>query len=782
LAVSLTISGLLLTTETASAAVPGTARLAVSDGPVWTANSVKAKFATGVQTVLLVKNSYPDAVALATPLAAKLNAPLLIVDGGGGTQDTATLDALDYLKPSKGLLIGPDWSPKFPIYGAVASKVANLETVNGPGRIGLSEAVAQKFPDSSSDAFVASGVDASDIATASSAASALRVPLVLTETAYNSFTQGPVNQLTRLGIKRTYQVGALPAADSEVLSKALSAAKIETSQTSGTTAEDRNAEIASVLEIKNIDTSKIYVGSTSYPQEAIAATAEVARDGAFIRLAPKADAIPPSLANVVSAWGPEVEKIALLGDTSRISSAFDTNLRAQIKQRTGKAEFSISSFKTTAGVVSVELTAKANATSYEVFDLGGTLVASSATPSFNLPPLISTVTILAKNGTQTIAQRDIRVSEGNDKAGTTDRVATSAYKGQVTLSWSEAASASIRPRQILRSEVSRASDGSLQQGSAKLIGITCAKEYTDSSPTTSVQNMYTIVPIGEPSNNACGTAVAPPSSREGLESTALSVPTQLPDATVPAMAGLAVESAAGEPRATPTLAERALMSSAGTGAVSEGAGTLTAQQTVLPWVFRHRMFIRDPLVRVMFWHGQTMYGDGRGFSAWAGTHRTQVDTTFTFDSQWRATGATASKNVGQSIEYNCPNILNFSNCTETGRRTASSAGISTYFQPRVAGVSNWPYARVVHSVADPFPVRAFSFPGFDFMPPPIDYIESYNYFINGFTITGASDCAPDHEIWGGYVPGEFIPIMTVGSGDLGSCALGAGRFSYTIKV
>lgn len=574
----------------------------------------------------------------------------------------------------------------------------------------------------------------------------------------------------------------MPAADSEVLMKALFEAKIENSQTSGATPEDRNFEIASVLEVKNVDTSKIYVGSTSYPQEAITAAAQGARDGAFVRLAPKSDVVPTPLGSVVAAWGPEIEKIVLIGDTSRISSAFDTNLRVGIKPRTAKSEFSVESFSTTAGVVSIELTAKANATTYEVFDLGGTLVASSAMPKFSLPSLTSTVTILAKSGTQTIAQRDVRISEGNDKAGTTDRVATSAYMGQVTVNWSEAAASSVRPRQIFRSELSRAADGSLQQGTATLIGITCANEYTDAAPTTSLQNMYEVIPVGEPTNNACGAAIAPPSARVGLASTALSVPTQLPGATTSAVSAFAVESSAEAPRATPTLAEQALMQPVGSGAAPGARGAVAAQQTVLPWVFRHRIFIRDPLVRPMPWHGQVMYGDRRGFSAWDGTHRTQVDTTFSFDSQWRATGATATKNVGQSIEYNCPDISSYNNCTETGRRTASGIGIYTSFQPRVPGVSNWPYATVVHSVADPFPVRALSTPWSDVYAPPIDYTESYNYLQNGFTITGIRDCAPDHEIWGGYVPGEFIPIMTARSGDLGSCAAGAWRVTYTIKV
>lgn len=768
-----------------SAATPATVRLSVADGPTWTATTARQNFAPGVPTVLLVRSSYPEALAIATPLAAKLGAPLLVADGSGGSEDTATFEALDYLKASKALLIGPDWTPKFPIYGQVASRVTTTEPVNGPGRIGLSAAVAQKFAQSSGDAFIASGLNTSDTATAASAAAALRVPLILTETAWNSWSAGSVTELKRLGTKNIYQVGALPAADDEILTKAFVDAKIEQASTLAVTPEERNHDIGSILEVKNVDSSKVYIGSTSYPGDAITAAAYAARDGAFLRLAPNSATVPAKLGATVAAWGPEVEKVVLVGDTSRITAAFETNLRSLIKARAVKSEFGMNSFaKTPAGTMSIGLSTKSGATSYEVFDLGGALVASSALPTFELPALTSTVKVRAKNGSQVIAERDVRISEGNDKAGTTDRVATSAYKGQVTLNWSEAAATATRPRQIFRSEVTRAADGSLQQGASSLIGITCAKEFTDASPTTSLQNLYEVIPVGEPTNNACGTTLAPPTSRTGLALTSLSVPTQLPGATSSASTTLQAESTSAPPRATPTLAEKAFMDRKEATAAAAASSTITTEQAVLPWVFRYRMFLRETLVRPMPWHGQTMYGDRRSFSSWAGTHRTQVDTTFNFDSQWRATGATFAKNVGQSIEYNCPNITNFNNCSETGRRTASSGGISTRYQPRVAGVSNWPYAAIDHSVADPFPVRALSVPGvYDFYAPPIDYSMSYNYFQNGFTITGTHDCAPYHEIWGGYVPGEFIPIMLhPASCSLPVGAAGGWRVSFTIKV
>jgi hypothetical protein len=57
------------------------------------------------------------------------------------------------------------------------------------------------------------------------------------------------------------------------------------------------------------------------------------------------------------------------------------------------------------------------------------------------------------------------------------------------------------------------------------------------------------------------------------------------------------------------------------------------------------------------------------------------------------------------------------------------------------------------------------------------------YWPNGFTVSGVHDGAPAHEIWGGWVPGEYIPFMThdrqcdFGQGLAGFCSVG-----FNIKV
>lgn len=762
---ALSVAAPLTLVESAAEAAPliGT-RISAADGPSWSAAYARANWGPGVPTVVLVRSQFPDATAIATPLAAMLDAPLLTIDGSGGSQDTASYAALDYLKPQRALLIGPSWTPKYPAYGAVAQRVPSLEPVNGPGWIGLSQVVAQKFSASSSAALASGGATA-DTSTATSAAAALKVPLILTEPGYSTtFYDGAVNELKRLGAKQVIQVGPVPDVEAAAFSKPLQSANIDLSSVIGETPEKRSSAVVNLLEAKNVNTRKLYIAPSSRPVDALNAAAAVAKDRAFLRLTSGPDIVSADLRDQVSAWGSEATKVVLVGDPTGLSAAFESSINSLVKQRIPKPEFSVnSSGLTTNGAVSVTLTPKSGATAYSVYDLNGSLVASGPTPSFQLPALTTTFKVQALNGAQVLAERDVRVSEGSEKTGQPDRIVTSAYSGMVTLNWSEAAAAGVRPHKVFRASTTRAADGQLQQSENKLIGITCASEFTDAAPTDTLQNVYSVEAFGAPIGNLCIAASPAPSDTNVGSMTGLNIPSNISGAAstsslMTSAARGAVAESSEPPRATPSLGEAALLSartaSSGPTPLADGVSAQAAIGPVLPWTFRYRMFLEDGRVRPVKWDSQVMYGDGRGFSAWAGTHRTQVDTTFYFDSQWRATGAAFSKNVGQSIQYSCPTSNDYNGCTETGRRTASDAGISTSYQ-----TFPFPRASVNHSVGDPFPVHGFSWFG-DVYAPPIRYNVQYNYLNNGFWLTGALSCAPAQEIWGGYVPGEWQPILT----------------------
>ncbi len=687
----------------------------------------------------------------------------------GGSQDAETYAALDVLKPKKALLIGPDWSPKHPIYSGVVQRVPVIERVNGYGPLGLSQEVATKFV-SAGDTAVLAESGGTDMVTAASVASVLNTPLMLTEPGWSGLADDTVSELKRLGTKRVHQVGTVPNAELEPLAKALTAASIDLSSVTGETALQRNFSASLLLESMNIDSSKVYVGSSVNHTTALNGLLAVARDGAFMHLADGPDALSADLRGLVTAWGPETKNIVLVGGTAQLSASFENTIKSALRPRTTKPQFAVLNFaRTTRGTTTISLTPQIGATTYSVYDLEGKQVATGTQPTFELPALTTTFKIQAKNGTNVVAERDVRISEGNESTGQAERVATSAFNGSTTLNWSEAARAGARPHKVFRTSVTRASDGTLQQTPQQLIGITCQAEFTDASPKNTAQNVYSVETVGSPTANACGPSRT--IAVDGLQKTmtGLNIPTGLPAATGQAMAQIQIGTGeqnaftlgVSAPRATPTLGEAALLRShenAQESNVASSGVSSSAINPVLPWSFRYRMFLSDKRIRPVPWNPQVMAGDGRGFSAWAGTHRTQVDTTFSFDSNWQATGASFKKHVGQSIEYNCSWTDMYNDCSETGRRTASSAGIHTMYQSRTS-TQPFPYARVSHSVGDPFPVKGLSSWWGDVYAPPIKYVAQYNYLHNGFWLSGALACAPEQEIWGGYVPGEWQPIL-----------------------
>lgn len=766
----LSIPGAFGPVKSANAEPTTEARIASENGPTWSASYARQNWAPGVSTVVIVRSQYASSIAIATPLAAHLNVPLLIADGSGSSQDAETYAALDALNPKNALLVGPGWSPKHGIYAGVTQRVSATEIVNGPGVLGLSQQVAKKFASAGNSAVLAEA-GGSDIVTAVSAASVLDTPLMLTEGGYTGLADGVVSELNRLGTERVYQVGSVPNAELEPLAKSLTAAKVDLSSVTGETPLQRNSSVSRLLESKNVDSSKVYVGSAGNQSTALNASLAVARDRAFLHLADGPNNLPAHLRDLVAGWGPEGKKIVLVGGAAELSASFETAIKSAVIPRTTKPEFSVSSFSnTTHETTKITLTPQPGASTYAVYDLVGNQIATGSQPSFELPSLSTTFTIQAMDGSTVVAERDVRISEGNESTGQAERIATSAFNGSTTLTWSEAAKQGARPHKVFRTAITRASDGSLQQGDQRLVGITCKAEFTDASPTNSLQNAYSVETVGSPTDNACSSnsTVAEEAERS---MTGLNIPTGLPGSTgssasLRAQNGITArntaDSAGDKPRATPTLGEAALLESREDaemqGVTGSDGAAAQAANPVLPWSFRYRMFLSDSRVRPVQWNRQVMAGDGRGFSGWDGTHRTQVDTTFYFDANWQATGATFRKDVGQSIEYDCPWTDRYNGCTETGRRVASAAGIQTFYQPRTSA-QPYPYARVTHSVGDPFPVKGLSSWWGDVYAPHIKYVAQYNYLSNGFWLSGAFACAPEQEIWGAFLPGHWQPIV-----------------------
>ncbi|MBL0706924.1 hypothetical protein, partial [Sinomonas cellulolyticus] len=74
-----------------------------------------------------------------------------------------------------------------------------------------------------------------------------------------------------------------------------------------------------------------------------------------------------------------------------------------------------------------------------------------------------------------------------------------------------------------------------------------------------------------------------------------------------------------------------------------------------------------------------------------------------------------------------------------------------------AAIRNVHVAHIHHEAALPFRPHGYGWGLVD--APGISYEVDYKYGAYGFTISGIHDGAPSHEIWGGYVPGEYYPFL-----------------------
>ena len=133
---------------------------------------------TGGTVLLATGANYPDALA-AGPVAAKLNAPILLVHGS--TVPQATKDALTRLRPSRIIIIGG--LPAVPsaaertVAGLAPS--ARIERVAGADRHETAAKLATQFFPGASEVFVATGWNFPDALSAGATAAMRGAPILL---------------------------------------------------------------------------------------------------------------------------------------------------------------------------------------------------------------------------------------------------------------------------------------------------------------------------------------------------------------------------------------------------------------------------------------------------------------------------------------------------------------------------------------------------------------------------------------------------------------------------
>lgn len=743
------LPGVPFSVQTAHAAAP-VGRETITNGRDWLLAQSRATWTAGVSSVTLVRESSgPIAIATASALARSENGPLLTVTGDV-TADSNILSELDRLKPGKALLVGPGWSFKEPERAEVGMRVPNTTWIASAGPEDLSRNVASFFASSPDTVFVAPSTGP-ELALASWGSALQKSPLIIP--AGGTIDTGAISELKRLGVKRAFYFGTVR----NDFATALDSNGIPVNNIGGTTIEQMSASLRRLLSDQNVAHQNLFLlQATGVNADSSIVASVAAAQSTLPLLATSTTTLTGSASETISGWGPEISSVRMIGSASDFPDTYVQQVsNALTAPRSASLTMSVVNVaKNSQGTSTITLSPHPGASLYRVYDLEGTTVYEGTGVSFVLPTSATTfkVSAVAADGTQ-IAERDLRVSEPDGNTDVSNRVYTSSASTSTTVSWPEASTP--RPRRIQRAEMFRDVTGSLQLTEPKIVGYTCSGSFTDTTRPASQESVYAVVQFGTITNNECVDSKPSSSAREPLESLASIRVPSLSSATMQAATAESTGSTGGG-KATPTMAEAALsaaMSSTSTPTGEDGALTTQASQSPLPWMFRYQTFIAPSLVRPVGWHGQTFNGNNRGFSAWSNEYKTRTDTTFTFDNAWHVTGASSSPTaVGQTIEYNCPDIWSWNGCYETRRATASSSGVSTRFWFEGYGTAS---AEVTHSVGLPIGIAAFG----GATAPAIDYKVKYRYGLFGFNILGVHDGAPSHEIWGGYVPGEFIPLM-----------------------
>lgn len=310
--------------------------------------------------------------------------------------------------------------------------------------------------------------------------------------------------------------------------------------------------------------------------------------------------------------------------------------------------------------------------------------------------------------------------------------------------------------------------GSISLINKTVIAITCGSAYTDAQRPVGKEVIYEVTQFGTTTGNICTSTGPSPSLRAAEEN--------MTSARTPSMStssAMAVKSGEQKVTAIPTTSEQALMAAENQMVASAASSPDTAAAAAtLPWKFRYQTFIQADRVRPFPFNRQVFSGDNRNYAAaWSERYRTRVDLTYTFSSPRTISSVGSSVTIGETTEYMC-STDNLYNCgSEVRKRRQTTEGIT------VTGSNN--VKLISHHSKLPFGVLgAFGAPA-----PAIDYNLRIVYGAGGFTVVGNHDGAPAHELWGGWVPGEWIEYYS--QGVVCGFALGLSGFcnqSIVVKV
>lgn len=290
---------------------PGLARVAGADRFETAAANADAAFPDGADTVFVATGrNFPDALA-AGPVAARENAPIVLVEQG--SVPTATADVLRRLGPTKIVVVGGPEAVGSDVLAALRT-IADVTVVAGESRYETAVLIAQRgFPDGADAVYIATGRNFPDALSGAALAGRDDAPVVLVDR--DAIPDVVTAELARLSPRRIVVLGAAGAVSDVVVVRLDGFADAAVTRLQGTNRYATSAAIAGAFPAR---VEVVYLVTGANFPDALSATPAAIRAGAPVLLTTP-DVLAPEARTALERLAPR--RIVVLGGLDAVSRA-----------------------------------------------------------------------------------------------------------------------------------------------------------------------------------------------------------------------------------------------------------------------------------------------------------------------------------------------------------------------------------------------------------------------------------------------------------------------------
>jgi putative cell wall-binding protein len=254
--------------------------------------------------------NYPDALA-AAPAATKEGGPLLLTPSNA--LPTVISDELTRLKPSKVVVVGGVSAVSESVVAGIAKSVPNTIRVAGSDRFETGRKVVQSAFPSAGSGYVATGLNFPDALSASAAAGAAGVPVVLVNGNASNVDEATANLIGSLGTTNITIVGGQSAVSADLARGLASLATV--TRSSG---NDRFATSVAINKQAFQVSSAVYLATGFQFPDALAGAALAGAKGAPLYVA-QTECVPEAVLDDIGRLG--AASVTLIGGSSALGNA-----------------------------------------------------------------------------------------------------------------------------------------------------------------------------------------------------------------------------------------------------------------------------------------------------------------------------------------------------------------------------------------------------------------------------------------------------------------------------